>query len=168
MSVLFFSVAGFGVKARLSRRNSGTTVPRCKRQLSPPQRHVHHMERGRCWRCSDLAPASLLAFLVPVAQPTGALHGNALGIRIPHRCGVFDVDWSRCRWNMVAYAARSCAEPEDTRLGASVFQMGHAHILASWNTHPHRPKRRLPCETGTRAVRASISSLCQACYQLHL
>ena len=73
MSVLFFSVAGFGVKAGVSRRNSGTTVPRCKRQLSfrdvrigdarqgqpQRQRHLHHMERGRCWLCSDLAPASL-------------------------------------------------------------------------------------------------------------
>ena len=73
VSVLFFSVAGFRVKAGLSRRNSGTTVPRCKRQLSfrdirigdarqgqpPPQRHAPHIERGRCWRCSDLAPANL-------------------------------------------------------------------------------------------------------------
>ena len=73
MSVLFFSVAGFGVKAGVSRRNSGTTVPRCKRQLSfldvrigdarqgqpQRQRHAPHIERGRCWRCSDLAPANL-------------------------------------------------------------------------------------------------------------
>ena len=97
MSVLFFSVAGFGVKAGLSRRNSGTTVPRCKRQLSfrdvrigdarqgQPQRQRHGpvIERGRCWRCSDLAPASLVASLVPVAQTHSRSSRQCAGIRDP-------------------------------------------------------------------------------------
>ena len=126
------------------------------------------------WNEDDAGVAQIL--LPPVRSfhkfawrnPQVALHGNAPGIRITHRGGVLDVDWSRCRWNTVAYAARSCAEAEDIRLCASVLLTGHAHILASGNTHPHRLNSRLPCEIGIQAVRASISPLCQACYQLHL
>ena len=113
LGVLFVAVpVGLGVKDRLSRRNSGTTVPRCKWQwrFSASESETLHVRVGHSlsvsfltWNADDAgvvldhAPASLPLHCFPWRNPQVALHGNALGIRIPHRCGVLDVVWSCCR-----------------------------------------------------------------------
>ena len=124
LGVLFFAVpVGLGVKAVLSSRISGAPVPRCKRpwRFSASESETLHVRVGH----------SLSVTFITWRNPQVDLHGNALGIQIPHRCGVLDVDWSWWRWNTVTDAARSCVEAEDTRLVASALLMRHAHILAS-------------------------------------
>ena len=75
-------------------RVRGVGIGDAPRQGRPqPHRHVHHMERGRCWRCFRSHSRQSASPLIPLAQPTGRSPRHCAGNSDPAslrcvRCGL--------------------------------------------------------------------------------